>query len=141
MPRIQIDLPPVWLFRHELPLRVADINYGGHLGNDRVLGLVHDARVAWLQALGLSEGDVGGAGLIMAEAGIVYRSEAFLGETVVVELGMTEIRRAAFDLTYRLSALADGRDIALVRTSMVCFDYVRRRPAAIPQTFRAVLED
>lgn len=140
MSRIQIDLPTAWLFQLRLTVRVGDINYGGHLGNDRVLGLAHEARVRWLAAIGLSEQDVGGPGLIMADAGLVFRGEAFLGDVLEISLGATEVRRSGFDLVCRMVRAGDGRDIALVKTGMVCFDYSLRRPARLPQALARILE-
>lgn len=133
MARVQIELPQQWLYRTRLVVRVSDVNYGGHLGNDRVLGLAHEARVRWLASCDLSEKDVGGVGLIMADAALVFRGEAFLGDELDAELGATEVRRSGFDLIYRLSRPADGAEIALVKTGMVCFDYAARKVVRLPQ--------
>lgn len=133
MARVQIELPQAWFFSARLAVRVTDVNYGGHLGNDRVLGLAHEARVRWLASCGLSEKDVGGVGLIMADAALVFRGEAFLGDELDVELGAVETRRSSFDLVYRLTRPADGAEIALVKTGMVCFDYAARKVARLPQ--------
>lgn len=140
MPKVTIDLPQQWLFQTELTLRVADINYGGHLGNDRVLGLAHEARVEWLRSLHLSEMDVGGAGLIMADAAIMFRGEAFLGDDLTVAIGASEVRRSGFELIYAMQRRADGQDIALVKTGLVCFDYALRKPVRIPPAFARILE-
>ncbi|MGE4442194.1 MAG: acyl-CoA thioesterase [Desulfomicrobium sp.] len=140
MARVQIELPQAWLFRARLAVRVSDVNYGGHLGNDRVLGLAHEARVRWLTSCGLSEKDVGGVGLIMADAALVFRGEAFLGDELDVELGALETRRSSFDLVYRLTRPADGVEIALVKTGMVCFDYVARKVARLPHGLARCLE-
>ena len=139
MARVQIEVPGTWLHRVRLAVRVTDVNYGGHLGNDRLLGLVHEARVRWLAACGLSEKDVGGPGLIMADAALVFRGEAFLGDELEVELGATEVRRSGFTLVYRLRRLADGADIALASTGMVCFDYAARRAARVPEALARLL--
>jgi len=48
MARSRIDLPDSFPFGIDIPVRITDINYGGHLGNDAVLGLVHEARIAFL---------------------------------------------------------------------------------------------
>ncbi len=140
MARVQIDLPQAWFFSTRLAVRVTDVNYGGHLGNDRVLGLAHEARVRWLASCGLSEKDVGGVGLIMADAALVFRGEAFLGDELDVELGAVETRRSSFDLVYRLTRPADGAEIALVKTGMVCFDYVARKVARLPHGLARCLE-
>lgn len=139
MARVQIELPATWLYRVRLTVRVTDVNYGGHLGNDRVLGLVHEARVRWLASLGLSEKDVGGPGLIMADAALVFRGEAFLGDELEVELGATDVRRSGFGLVCRLRRASDGADIALAATGMVCFDYGARRVARVPEPFARLL--
>jgi len=133
MARVQIGLPQSWFFRTRIEVRVTDVNYGGHLGNDRVLGLAHEARVRWLASCGLSEKDVGGVGLIMADAALVFRGEAFLGDELEVELGAAEVRRSSFDLVYLLTRPADGAEIALVKTGMVCFDYTARKVVRLPQ--------
>jgi acyl-CoA thioester hydrolase len=140
MARVQIELPQSWLYRTRLSVRVTDVNYGGHLGNDRVLGLVHEARVRWLASCNLSEKDVGGVGLIMADAALLFRGEAFLGDELDVELGAVEVRRSGFDLVCRLSRPVDGAEIALVKTGMVCFDYTARKVARLPQAFALCLE-
>jgi acyl-CoA thioesterase FadM len=140
MARVQIELPQSWLFRTRLAVRVTDVNYGGHLGNDRVLGLAHEARVRWLASRGLSEKDVGGVGLIMADAALVFRGEAFLGDELEVELGAMEVRRSSFDLVYRLTRPADAAEIALVKTGLVCFDYAARKVARLPKGLSRCLE-
>ncbi|UTF51621.1 thioesterase family protein [Desulfomicrobium sp. ZS1] len=140
MARVQIELPRTWLYQTRLDVRVTDVNYGGHLGNDRVLALAHEARVRWLASCGLSEQDVGGVGLIMADAALVFRGEAFLGDKLDVELGAVETRRSSFDLVYRLTRPADGIEIALVKTGMVCFDYAARKVARLPLVLARCLE-
>jgi len=140
MARVQIELPRTWLYQTRLDVRVTDVNYGGHLGNDRVLALAHEARVRWLASCGLSEKDVGGVGLIMADAALVFRGEAFLDDKLDVELGAVETRRSSFDLVYRLTRPADGIEIALVKTGMVCFDYAARKVARLPLVLARCLE-
>ena len=65
MPRIKIKLPEKFIFRTEIPIRITDINYGGHLGNDSLLSIIHEARVRFLKSLGYSESNVEGVGIIM----------------------------------------------------------------------------
>jgi acyl-CoA thioesterase FadM len=71
MPRVQLEPRARYPFAWEITVRTTDLNYGGHLGNDRVLSLVHEARVAFLASHGWTELDCGGASLIMAETGLV----------------------------------------------------------------------
>jgi len=141
MARVEIPLPERFAFVTELPIRVDDLNYGGHLGNDRVLTLAHEVRVRWLRSHGLSELDVGGGiGLILADAAIVYRAEGRLGQLLKAELGASEVRTRSFELVYRLSDAATGQEIALVKTGALCFDYASRKVASIPAGLKAALQ-
>lgn len=138
MPRPDLKAREPYPFACELTVRTTDLNYGGHLGNDRLLALVQEARVAFLAAHGWTELDCGGAGLIMADAALVYRAEAFAGDGLRFEVAAVEPARLGFRLAMRVTRPADGAEVALVETGLVCFDYARRRPVALPEAVRAV---
>jgi 4-hydroxybenzoyl-CoA thioesterase len=136
MARIRIDLPETFEFSTRIPVRVDDINYGGHLANDAVLSLVHEARVRWIRSLGFaSELDVAGAGLIMADAAVVYRAEGKHGMDLRVDVALAEVGSRGFDLVYRLVDEASGSEIAQVKTGMLWFDYAARRVGRAPEAF------
>jgi acyl-CoA thioesterase FadM len=70
MERIKINLPEAFSFSTNIPVRITDLNYGGHVGNDAFLSLLHEARMQFLQQFGYSEMNVEGVGLIMSDVGI-----------------------------------------------------------------------
>ncbi|MBE0644478.1 MAG: thioesterase family protein [Bacteroidetes bacterium] len=131
MARIKIEFPETGLFTTEIKIRISDINYGGHLGHDAVLSIAHEARMRFLASLGYSEMDVEGAAIIMNDAAVVYRSEAVYGEVLRVDVGAADAHRKGCDLLYRISA-TDGREVALVKTGIMFFDYASRRPVSAP---------
>jgi acyl-CoA thioesterase FadM len=137
MARIEIPLPDTFPFATELAIRITDLNYGGHLGNDAVLSLVHEARVRFLAAHGWSEKDVAGAGIIMSDAAIVYRSEGFYGMRLRVEVAVEDLRTRGCDLVFRLADAATGREVARAKTGILFFDYGARRVVSTPEPFRA----
>jgi acyl-CoA thioesterase FadM len=138
VPRVQIDLPEAFPFRTEIPVRVDDINYGGHLANDAVLSLAQEARIRLFAAHGMTELDVGGVGILMVDAAIVYRAEGRHGMTLRVEVAFADLRSRGCDLVYRLSEAASGQEIARVKTGIVFFDYAARKVTAMPARFRAM---
>ncbi|KAB7627500.1 thioesterase family protein [Alkalilimnicola sp. S0819] len=141
MARVKLELPAQLPWSTELRVRVTDINYGGHLGNDALLGLIHEARARFMSAQGYSELDVEGLGIIIADAVLVYRSEAFFGETLRIHIGADDYNRYGCDLFYRVeSADEPPREVARVKTGLVFFDYASRRPASMPEAFRARLQ-
>jgi acyl-CoA thioesterase FadM len=139
MPRPVFEMPDRYPFSCELAVRVTDINYGGHLGNDALLGLVHEARLRWLAQHGFSETDVGGVGLIMTDLCVRFRAEAFRGDRLRVDVAPVESGRGTFALAYRITRPRDGAAVAEVRTGMAFFDYRRRRPARMPPAFAETL--
>ena len=134
MARIQLHFPEPSLFQTELPVRITDLNYGGHLGNDTMLTLMHEARIHLYRAIGFAsevslEGTVG---QLVADVAIVYKAEAFAGDVLRFELAATDFNKYGFDLFYRATRVADQKEIAIGKTGIVCFDYQRRKIAPAP---------
>ena len=61
MSRVKLRLPGTFAYATDIRLRVSDINYGGHMDNNAVLSLVHEARVRFLESHGFTEMDVDGS--------------------------------------------------------------------------------
>ncbi len=137
MPRPRIALPESFPFSTEIPVRVADLNYGGHLGNDAVLSIVHEARVRFLRRHGFTEGDIGGPGILMTDAAVVYAAQGFWGDPLTVEVAVTDLSRCGCAFVYRLSNRLSGREIARARTGIVFFDYRADRIVRVPDAFAA----
>jgi 4-hydroxybenzoyl-CoA thioesterase len=133
MARVKLDLPERVDFTTEIAIRIGDINYGGHLGNDAVLSLIHEARCRFLVDRGLSENDLGGVGMVLTDCIIQYQSEAFYGETLRVDIAVDDFSRIGFDLYYRLCEAGDGREVARAKTAGTCFDWQKRKAAALPE--------
>lgn len=141
MARVEIPLPERFPFSTELPIRVTDLNYGGHLGNDAVLSLVHEARVRFLASHGWKELDVAGAGIIMSDAAVVYRAEGFYGMVLRLEVAVDDLRTRSCDLVYRLTDVATGKEVARAKTGILFFDYAAKRVVSTPEPFRAAFPE
>jgi len=141
MPRIKIDLPAHFPFTTLIPVRITDVNYGGHVGNDTVLSLLHEARMQYLHQYGYTELNLGGSGLIMSDVGIEFKNELFYGDTVKASVAIAEISKISFELYYKLEKEANGKSvvIATAKTGMVCFDYDKKKITAIPEEVKARL--
>ena len=136
MARIKLDLPEHFPFTIELRVRITDVNYGGHMGNDSLLGLLHEARVWFLAHYDLNELDIFGVGLIMADSVIVYKSEAFPGEMLEIAVTVTDFNKYGCDFVYRATEKTSGREVARAKTGIVFFDYTRRAIQPVPPAFR-----
>jgi len=141
MPRLQLTPCSAYPFSTGLVVRVTDLNYGGHLGNDRVLALLHEARVRYLAEHGWSEIDCAGTGLIMTDAAVQYRGEAFAGDHLDIEVAMAEAARTGFRFYYRITRRSDQALIAVAETGMACFDYDSRKVARLPDAVRRICKE
>jgi len=135
MARIKLVLPEQFTFTTTIPVRITDLNYGGHLGNDAVLSLIHEARVQYLKSMDFSELHFDTASLIMSDAGIEFKSEAFYGDVLKAQVTAGEFSRVGFDLYYRFTKQNEGQEIvvALAKTGMICFDYKARKVVPVPE--------
>lgn len=140
MARIKLDLPDSFQFSTEISIRISDINYGGHLGNDAVLSLAHEARVRFLQHLGFTEKNIGGTGIIMSDAVVIYKAEGFYGETLTIEVAVNEFSSRGCDFLYKLSNKENGKEIARVKTGIVFYDYENKRIVSVPAVFKSRVE-
>jgi acyl-CoA thioester hydrolase len=134
MARIKIELPEKFTFSTSIPVRITDLNYGGHVGNDTVLSIIHEARVQFLQSHGFKELDLAGVGIIMSDVAIDFKSELFYGDTVEAYVAVGDLSGVTFDLYYKLQKSVDGQviPVAFAKTGMVCYDYQKKKIVAIP---------
>jgi len=142
MARIKIDFPEKSIGQVIIPVRITDINYGNHLGNDAMVTLLHEARVGWLRQLGYTELNVEGASLIMSDLAVNYLNECFYGDVLQFDIAAGPLSSAGFELLYNVLAKRDEQliPIARAKTGMVFFDYEKRKVTPMPETFRSILE-
>jgi len=141
MARISIDLPEEFIFTTELTVRASDLNYGGHVGNDSILTLFQEARILFYRHMGFkSELNIeGSVGQLMSDAAVVYKSESFLGDELVIQIAVADFNKYGFDLLYKMSNKQTGKEVARGKTGIVCFDYEKRKVASVPEVLKTKL--
>lgn len=138
MARIKVSLPDAFSFKTEIPIRITDINYGDHVGNDTLLSLIHEARVQFLASHGYEELKIAGLGLIISDAGIEYKAELFYGNKIIVSVAAGEFSKVGFDLFYKIEK-REGDKLMLVaaaKTGMIFYDYEKKKIAWVPVEVR-----
>ncbi len=116
-------------------VRVDDINYGKHLGNERLLLIAQQARIEFFQSIGYrGEIDFGDdIGIIMSDAAIEFKAEAFMGDQLRVDLAVSGSSHYGFDMFYRLTRRSDDKLIGQVKTGILFMNYHDRKLVAIPR--------
>jgi len=135
-------------FRHELEIEVrfADTDGMRHVNNAKYLTYCEIARIRyWTDVTGETFGlhTEGIESLILAEARITYRAQAFYGDTVTIQTRATRIGQSSFTLEHRLTADGQGgphRLVAVSESVLVRFDYEIDRPVPLSDDLVAKLE-
>lgn len=138
MPKVEIELPQQFAYATEMEVRVGDLNYGNHLGNDGVLTLLHEARRRYLRSLGEDEIGADGLGFVIADAAVVYRAQAFYGDRLRIELATGEFQSRSCAFFYRV--LKGELTVAEARTGVVFFDFKVQKAITLPATLLAKLQ-
>jgi len=134
MSRIKLKMPQHYLFSTHVDIRITDINYGNHLGNDSLLSIIHEARLHFLKSMGYSEFDVEGVATIMGDVAIIYKSQAYYGDKLKIDIGVADLAKKSCDIYYRVTKDAN-KIVALCKTGVVFYDYQNSKPVNITQAF------
>jgi acyl-CoA thioester hydrolase len=139
--RIKLSFPDHSIYETQIKVHISDINYGGHMGNDRFLTLMQEARLQWLQSCGFpNEKDIAPpVGLIVVDSAIQYKAEVFHGVVLTVQIAAINLTPKSFDLFYQV--IKDEDTIAAIgKTGIVCYDYQNRKVTDIPNQLIKKLE-
>lgn len=116
-----------------MEIRVTDLNYGGHVGNDTILSLLQEARQQFLQSKGYAELEVESYGLIMADAIIEYKKELNHRDKIKIGVTAADFDKLGFDLYYQVLIINNGEEVLAVRakTGMMLYDYDAKKKVSL----------
>jgi acyl-CoA thioester hydrolase len=106
----------------------------GHVNNVTFFIFLETARIKYVSFL-WGDSDTLAAPIILAQATCSYLSPAFLGENIIIGLGVTRLGNKSFDLAYRIEA-ENGRHIATAHTTQVTYDYTNQQTIPMPDRLR-----
>lgn len=131
-------IQPAKHFVLNMPYQVvdSDINEADHLAAIRVLPITELAQRLFTKNFGDA---MGGAGLIMVNSQIDYISEAYLGDTLILQLAVENQTEKSFEFVYRICNEASGAEVARASTRNLFFDYLQRQVVPLPPTFKALV--
>jgi acyl-CoA thioester hydrolase len=134
MQRIKIELPEQFSFSTKIQVRITDLNYGGHVGNDSFLSLIHEARQQYLNHYGYSELNFENTGLIMTDVGLEFKRELNYGNIVQIQMQAANFDKLGFDIYYLLEIVHPDKNIVAgkAKTGMLCYDYANKKKVSVP---------
>jgi acyl-CoA thioesterase FadM len=78
---------------------------------------------------------VEGYGIIMTDCAIVYKSESFYGDVLEINIGVADFYKYGCDLYYQLLNKKTQKEVAIVKTGIMFFDYELRKRVRVPEKF------
>jgi len=141
MNRIKVSIPDIFSFSLKMQIRVSDLNYGNHVGNDTVLSLLQEARQQFLATKGYKELNMEGYGLIMADAVVEYKKELNYADTILISIQAKDFDKMGFDFFYKIELIQEDLITLAVRakTGMLLFDYSTKKKVSLTEAIIVAL--
>ncbi|MEO6838984.1 MAG: thioesterase family protein [Ginsengibacter sp.] len=141
MPRLKIEFPKNILTTVFIPVRITDINFGNHVGNNAFVEIIHESRAQFLKQHGFTEMDVAGTSLIMSELLVEFKNESHYNDLLEVKIFSGEILRVSFELFYEISTKKNNQEIIIARakTGMVCYNKTLKKVETVPEKLKSIL--
>jgi acyl-CoA thioester hydrolase len=141
MARIEINLPLSFGFSTQIPVRISDVNQGIHVGYGAITGFLSEARVQYLTSRGCEDQEIvnHGLGFMVVDLGIIYKSQAYYGQTLRVEIAVAELKSKGFDLIYKITDSQSGAEIVRAKTGHLMYDYNAKKVIPIPEEIKRKL--
>jgi len=139
MARVHTPELDEYAYAVELPIMLAHINRGDHLGNEHLIAFLNEARIHYMAACDVPEYTDAGPTMINADLAVIYKSEARYGETLRVEMSATDFNKYGCDVVYRVSTVEGQRLVALAKTAHLHYDAANQKLLPCPDGFREKL--
>jgi acyl-CoA thioester hydrolase len=127
-------------FYHPIEVRYGDLDPQGHLNNAKYLTYMEQARVQYIQHLGLWQShsflDVG---VILAEVQLTFRAPVEYGTPVRVGVRIAHLGNKSLKVEQVVEDARDGVIFATGSVVLVAYDYRTRQSIPIPEEWRKVI--
>ena len=131
--------PSLFTFRHPVAVRFKDIDIGGHAHHSIALVYFEEARAAyWKQVVGREDSE--DVDFILAEARVRYHQRVLYPQTLSVGVRTSSLGKKHFVMEY-LGLGEDETELISGETTMVMFDYRRKKTKPIPPEMRLAIQN
>ena len=132
---------PDFRFFYPIEVRYGDLDPQGHVNNACYLTYMEQARIAYIQTLGLWPGgtflDIG---IILAEAQVAFNSPILYGQKLRVGVRVSRLGNKSLTMDYLLEDAENGKRLASGSSVLVTYDYRDARSLPIPEDWRKAIE-
>lgn len=131
---------PDFRFYHPIEVRYGDLDPQGHLNNAKYLTYLEQARINYLQRLGLWDGDSFlEIGIILAEVRLTFRQPILFGQAVQVGVQVSRLGTKSLEMEYRIEDARSGALLASASSVQVAYDYKEHKTIKVPEKWRKTI--
>ncbi len=131
---------PSFRFYQPIEVRYGDLDPQGHVNNASYLTYMEQARIGYVQHLGLwTSGSFLEFGLILADAHVTFIKPVLFGQPLRVGARVTRLGNKSLTMEYALEDTQDGRLFATGTTVLVAYDYHEQASVPIPAGWRTAI--
>jgi len=128
---------PDFRFYHPIEVRYGDLDPQGHLNNAKYLTYIEQARIHYIQHLGLWDGgSFLNIGMILADVHLTFRSPIHFGQPVRVGVRVSRLGNKSLNMEYQLEDASTGQELARGSTVSVAYDYQEGKTIPLPEIWR-----
>lgn len=124
------------MFRHELPVRYAEVDMQGVVFNSHYLAYVDEAMSQWMRSVGYDYG-VGGFDFMVRHAEVDWQGSATYGDTLQIDCGVLQWGNTSF--TVRFDVKVKEETVVAIVLTYVGIATGTKTTMAVPDGFRAAL--
>ena len=127
-------------FYHPIEVRYGDLDPQQHVNNARYLTYIEQARIAYVQEVGLWDGkSFQEIGIILAEARVTYLAPIVWGQTIQVGMRINRLGNKSFDVNYSIEDSNTNKLHATAATVQVAYAYHTATTIPIPAKWRKTI--
>jgi len=123
-------------FRHEMPVRYAEVDMQGVVFNSHYLAYVDDAMSHWMRAVGYDYG-LDGFDFMVRHADVDWRGSATYGDTLQIDCVAQRWGSSSFDVRFDLKVRE--QTVVVIVLTYVGIDPATKAKMVVPPVFRAAL--
>ncbi|MDO4588781.1 MAG: thioesterase family protein [Fusobacterium sp.] len=129
------------MFSIKYKIKDEDINYGGHVGNERALLFFQMVRINFFESLGLSELNIGdNIGVIQRNSFVEYNKELFLDDEITIQITDIQLEKNKFNIYYEVYNQENKLAIN-GSTLLLPFSYTEKKLKRVPSIFKEKVEE
>lgn len=129
-------------FYHPIEVRYGDLDPQGHVNNARYLTYMEQARIAYIQHLGIWKGgsflDIG---IILADVQVTFLAPILFGKEIKIGLRTTRLGNKSITMEYIVEDTLTGHEFARGSSVSVAYDYHKQCTIPVPDHWRKTISE